>query len=71
MRVVAVTPRHDHAERFDDLDPRESQWVVIEPGGELSPGDAVVLTNLDQLIQGAVVRAAGESEQSASPEASR
>ncbi|MEM7630346.1 MAG: HlyD family efflux transporter periplasmic adaptor subunit [Planctomycetota bacterium] len=62
VRVVAVTPRHDHAERFDDLDPRESQWVVIEPGGELSPGDAVVLTNLDQLIQGAVVRAAGGSE---------
>lgn len=44
-------------------DPREKDWAVLDPSRPIPEGASVVLTNLDQLVEGMIVRLAeGASE---------
>jgi RND family efflux transporter MFP subunit len=49
-----VTVLYHVESKFPDLDPGETQWAVI--GAGLSPGDLVIVSNLDDLHPGARVR---------------
>lgn len=57
MRRVRVLYHLDGS--YPGLDPLESQWSVVE--GEVSPGDRVIVSNLDALAPGARVRIAEQS----------
>lgn len=38
--------------RLPQIDPRETQWLVLEPGSDLADGELVIVSNLDELRVG-------------------
>lgn len=58
-RRANVRILHQIDARFPALDPLETQWSVLESG--LSPGDRVIVTNLDQIRDGTRVMLEGEA----------
>jgi len=50
-----VVVSHQIEARFPDIDPNETQWVVFEDA-DVEPGERVIVSNLDQLDDGSLVR---------------
>lgn len=65
VRSVEVRVEHYLRQRIERLDPHETQWAVVESG--LAPGERVILTSLDDLAEGMLVRLEGAAETAAGP----
>ncbi|MEZ6234953.1 MAG: HlyD family efflux transporter periplasmic adaptor subunit [Phycisphaerales bacterium] len=54
-RSVHATPLFAVVGQRPDLDPRETEWIALDRGGDLGEGDRVIVTNIDDLHEGLVV----------------
>lgn len=55
VRAVEVRVEHYYTGTVPGQDPREREWAVLDPASSIDPGSVVILSNLDQLVEGMVV----------------
>ena len=56
VRPVEVRVDYHLGGAFTDADPSERDWAVLDPATPIEDGSIVILSNLDQLIEGMFVR---------------
>ena len=59
VRPLPVRVEYHLGGPLGDDDGGERDWAVLDPVASIPPGSVVILSNLDQLVEGMIVRAEG------------